>query len=92
MLSRDEAERYFERANDRSSSPTAYAIAHGAWISDSYKDENGSGYGWWWLRSPGSSAEDAAYVTDDGGIYSDLVSNTDGAVRPAMWIDLALFK
>lgn len=91
VLSHDEAEAYFDSADKRMAAPTAYAISHGAWQSGDYSTAEGKGCCWWWLRSPGSSSEDASYVIDDGEIYSDLVTNNDGAVRPAMWVDLALF-
>ncbi|MCF0145794.1 MAG: hypothetical protein HUJ73_04320 [Eubacterium sp.] len=45
---------------------------------------------WWWLRSPGSDPNMAAYVYV-GGYIHDLgrcVSDDDGGVRPALWVNL----
>lgn len=46
-------------------------------------------WGRWWLRSPGSNQQSAAYVNNGGvidiGSYYNFPSSTDG-VRPAMWI------
>lgn len=47
--------------------------------------------GYWWLRSPGSTVNDAAVVDDGGGYvsaYGDPVSSPK-AVRPAFQLDLA---
>lgn len=44
---------------------------------------------WWWLRSPGFTADLAAYV-DAGGVvdlYGRTVYNTSGGVRPALWLN-----
>lgn len=45
---------------------------------------------WWWLRSPGDSAEKAAFTGRDGDVYSDgfLVQLDYGAVRAALRADL----
>lgn len=44
----------------------------------------------WWLRSPGHSAEYAAYVTDDGDVdqWGFYVDNAYQGVRPAVWVKL----
>ena len=46
---------------------------------------------WWWLRSPGSSRAYAARVDRDGSVgeYGCNVTNANGAVRPALWIDIS---
>ncbi len=50
-------------------------------------DENGSSS--WWLRSPGSSADCAAYISYGGGKDGECsVDCTYYGVRPALWIDL----
>ena len=67
--------------------PTDYAVAKGASVDSSYCE--------WWLRSPGISQDNAAYVyysayVHDGAVNefgSDVNSDTF-AVRPALWIDL----
>ena len=56
---------------------------------------------WWWLRSPGSTTtsynkvdltEKAAFVNTNGSVSYDgnYVNERQGAVRPAMWIDVGL--
>ena len=83
LLSITEANKYFSSDSARQCKPTDYAVANGAWESD-------SGNCWWWLRSPGFSQDLAASVyfvgnVDEFGIYVD---DDDYAVRPALWIDL----
>ena len=89
LLSIDEANKYFSK-NDRICAPTDYAIAHGAWTSDSYKTSSGEASCWWWLRSPGYNQDGAAYVLDDGSVDFDgnYVDRDRGCVRPALWITL----
>ncbi|MCR4784716.1 MAG: DUF6273 domain-containing protein [bacterium] len=60
--------------------PTEYAIKNGA-------EEDGCA--WWWLRSRGSSSNDAADVGTGGDIYCyNYVLDTGGCVRPAFRIAL----
>ena len=61
---------------------TEYAINKGADIINALC--------WWWLHSPGSLQDRAAFVNDsgvveEGGLY---VNNDWAAVRPALWINL----
>jgi hypothetical protein len=44
---------------------------------------------WWWLRSPGLSSDDAAYVGSDGSVFvlGIDVSWSESAVRPAFWLN-----
>lgn len=68
-----------------------YAAAVGAGTSSS------SGYTgncYWWLRSPGFSASNAAYINYYGYVYRDGVSAdfSNCAVVPAMHIDLDLVQ
>lgn len=84
LLSITEANKYFSFDSARQCKSTDYAVANGAWESD-------SGNCWWWLRSPGDYLYDAAYVSDDGDV-SELGYSVYGgsrAVRPALWIDLS---
>ena len=83
LLSITEANKYFSSDSARQCKPTDYAVANGAWESD-------SGNCWWWLRSPGGSQNIAAYVSYDGGVdgYGYYVNDVSNAVRPALWIDL----
>ena len=93
LLSYVEASRYLgvisENANNTKArvAPTAYAMAQGAWISDSDKTEDGKPAGWWWLRSPGSIQSRAAVVGGDG-LLNDLALDGGIVIRPALWIDL----
>ena len=82
LLSIAEAETLFRSDADRAGKNTAYAKAQGAY--------DNSGAGWWWLRSPGKSRDNAANVSSDGSVYryGFNVSNVDFAVRPALWLDL----
>lgn len=51
--------------------------------------ERSTGF-WWWLRSPGKNPSEAAHVREDGMVfnYGPFVSDGDGGVRPAMWIEM----
>ncbi|MCR4595006.1 MAG: DUF6273 domain-containing protein, partial [Clostridiales bacterium] len=79
LLSIDEANKYFTSDNDRKA-----------------RDIRGQ-KSWWWLRSPGNHSYNAAYVyyvgsVSDRGAYVNCNGNygdhVDGAVRPALWINL----
>ena len=89
LLSITEANEYFSSDEARMCVPTKTAFANGAWTSDGYKlDDQGTCT--WWLRSPGTSKDYAAYV-GSGGWTLDLgnnVSNDHCAVRPAIWVKL----
>ena len=83
-LSVDEARAYFADDAARACKPTAYAATNGAVTS------NGGCY--WWLRSAGTNGKEyAAFVSGDGRVMAggQPVSNTDRAVRPAMWVALS---
>ncbi len=84
LLSVDEANNYFKSDNDRICMPTQQAVSNGAWTTD----DNGACY--WWLRSPGGYSNYAAGVSTDGYASSSgfYVVYADGAVRPALWINL----
>ena len=83
LLSITEVNKYFSSDSARQCKPTDYAVANGAWESD-------SGNCWWWLRSPGFIQNIAAYVYYVGYVYEigDYVNIGFSAVRPALWIDL----
>ncbi|MBR4287544.1 MAG: hypothetical protein IKT55_07560, partial [Clostridia bacterium] len=84
LLSINEANEYFSSSDERICQPTAFAVANGAWESD-------SGNCWWRLRSPGYGQHHATGVYNTGNIdeYGRSVTNACDAVRPAMWIDFA---
>lgn len=90
LLSITEAKKYFDSDEARNCAPTAYAIAQGAWTSDSYKTTDGDAISWWWLRSPGFNQKSAAYVSTVGAVYfiGDYVYFDDYCVRPAIWVSL----
>ena len=89
-LSIEEANQYFRNDGDRMAAPTGYAKKQGAWASDISSLPSGEKTGWWWLRSPGSNSNLAAYVLSGGRIsqYGDYVVNDSVAVRPAFWLNL----
>ncbi len=83
LLSIEEAETYFADPKGRICTPTAHALAQGAY---SYKDSNAC---WWWLRTPGSDCNVAARVVGDGSIIaSGCVNEELYCVRPAMWVSM----
>ena len=83
LLSITEVNKYFSSDSARQCKPTDYAVANGAWESD-------SGNCWWWLRSPGDYQNSAAnvYAYGDVNECGSNVNDADNAVRPALWIDL----
>ena len=84
LLSITEANKYFSSDGARKCKPTEYADAGGVYVVSS------NGNCLWWLRSPGDDQYDAAIVYDAGDVleYGHNVSYDEGAVRPALWIDL----
>ena len=97
LLSFNEAEAYFETDEARIAKASAKAVANGGQCFDSRtKSEAASAPEQaddymaltWWLRTPGSSAEQAATVLyfgrpDTVGARTDLATK---GVRPAMWV------
>ena len=69
-------------------SSTAYAIKQGASELGFDRTADGAAAGDWWLRSPGSSQDDAAYVDSDGSLGSSIVNWDYHVVRPALWVNL----
>ena len=66
--------------------PSEYAVASGTYISST-----GNGNCYWWLRSPGSSRENVAYVDYNGSIRVSGMSVDSGlpACVPAMRISFS---
>lgn len=89
LLSIVEAEKYFTSDEARRCVPTEYAISNGAYTSGSYT-KGGKATCWWWLRSPGYSQYNAAFVDFDGSVGrgGHYVDNDISAVRPALWISI----
>ena len=95
LLSYAEANRYLgvtrdDRKNTKSRvAPTAYAKKNGAYTFDnSCKTADGEAAGYWWLRSPGYTQYNAAYVITAGSLNYNNVFCDNCVVRPALWIDL----
>ena len=82
LLSIDEAQHLFKNDEARMCRPTGYAEDNGAYI------DNGNGWRWWWLRSPGYRGYNAALVFSDGSVFDNgsLVSHGNNCVRPALWV------
>ena len=87
LLSREEADLYFENDETRQTTPTAYAIAQGVKESDRFLFGVDS-YCLWWLRSPGSVSYGASCVGYGGGLSDCTVFHTAAAVRPVFRLDL----
>ncbi len=71
--------------------PTKYAVAQGAYQyggSDSNYMLDNAGCCWWWLRSPGCYSDRASLVVRDGSLNHYYVYSSNGAVRPAFWLNL----
>ena len=90
LLSINEAEQFFTTDEARRCAPTAYAKAQGAYTNSGYQTSSGEAACWWWLRSPGYTQSNAAYVNLDGGVLYLGINVNFGAdsVRPALWITL----
>ena len=89
-LSIDEVYQCFSNDDNCMAAPTGYTKKRGAWTNDNYSLPSGEKTGWWWLRSPGSYSDGAAYVSIDGGVhrYGDDVNLDRSGVRPAFWLNL----
>ena len=102
LLSLDEAQTYFDYtaqtltetngANhtgcpDLQTSPTAYAVAQGAWQSSLFTTAAGDVCCVWLLRSPGYGRYGTSFVYDYGWLGdTQIVTNDDLCVRPALWV------
>ena len=81
LLSVEEANTYLTQ-EERKCRPTPYAKLHNAWYGD-------YDFCYWWLRSPGSNRDSAAYVSCGGVVrnYGNYVDNDSNAIRMAIWVD-----
>ena len=92
LLSKEEAEKYFADDDARKCKPTSYAKVKGAWTGF-IKLIWDNGCGDWWLRSPGPNNKSICYVCNFGYVCDgSYVSNDNGSVRPALWIDLESYR
>ena len=80
LLSAFEAEKYFRSESLREASPSASAVAQGAFLSNRLGSTN------WWLRSPGQDASCAGFIDHKGRLDDRFTGYGRVAVRPAMWI------
>ena len=87
LLSLEEVRRLFPGNRERISRPTYYAEARGAWTS---KEEGYVGNAWWWLRSGGLDARQAARIFVGGAPDVDgaYVNDDRGVVRPVIRVRL----
>jgi len=69
-------------------SPTAYAIARGAYTNSDNKTSEGKATGMWWLRSPGSQRDIAATVYVNGSLHGNIIFGERVVVRPALVLRL----
>ena len=85
LLSVAEAEKYFGEDSLRKAENTPNAMAFNAGNAETGDKCE------WWLRTPGSSASNAAVVREDGAILTDGIECGNGsvAVRPAFWADVS---
>ena len=91
LLDNDQAKSLFANHADRMTTPTAYAIANGAWQSAKY----GPGNAQWWLRPHSwESNRRASYVAGSGGVMTcggnsfGVVENARLSVRPVVYVKL----
>ncbi len=78
LLSIPEAEKYFDSDEARMCKGTAYCNIV-AWERREHLT--------WWLRSPGSGSNFAAYIRANGSVdYSGFYFDINNTFRPAMWI------
>ena len=73
--------------------PTAYALARGAWTKKGYKTPEGADAGRWWLRSPGRHSHRASHVYGTGaGRDNQATAHSPlfgyDLVRPVVWVNL----
>lgn len=82
LLSLSEVNQYFFTDYQRLCVPTAYAIAHNAYVNQT------TGAGWWLLRDRADYGNNVLSINSDGAIDHDggRVTSNRGMVRPAMWV------
>lgn len=95
LLSVKEAKQYFnvKLKNKKNFSPrirpTAYAVQKtNAFASKRYFTKDGIAATWWWLRSPGTAQNKAAFVDSSGELLSNEVNFGHPCIRPVLWVKL----
>ena len=90
LLSADEVVKYFGDSGQLAN----WKPGNLGYIHDKLNDERSAKYNksvwWWWLRTPGNHAYNAANVSKFGHIImnGNYVENWEGGVRPVIWINL----
>lgn len=81
LLSREEAEQYFAKPEERGAAPTEY-VKERVYVNE----ENGNA--WWWLRTQGDRKCLVMVIMSGGGIHlpGTYVDRLSGGIRPALWI------
>ena len=89
LLSINEVNTYLGSRSKQVCTPTAYAIAKGAFYAMGY-GENKSASARWWLRTPGMDSQSAAMINIIGELDSPGtdVNLTTVTVRPVVWVYL----
>lgn len=75
-------------SGDSDLTPVSSQYADSNWTT---RMQNGGDISVNWLRSPGSTASRASYVTAFGDVIDEEVSARSGAVRPAIWVRAEIF-
>lgn len=97
LLSYEEAVYYFPSKTSRQGTPTEYCKEQGCYDPVKYGQEHGTevspeavGHTWWWLRTAGADENQTCNVVAKGSAstYGARKTSDDGAVRPAMWVQL----
>ena len=99
LLSYAEANRYLDVTytnNDNVKArvtPTAYALARGAWTKKGCKTAEGVDSGRWWLRSPGRHPNRASHIYGTGAVRDNQCTAHSrlfgyDLVRPVLWLNL----
>ena len=85
LLSISEAKKFLTDKKLLKGVPTEYAVSNGTRVTP--QDTC-----WYWLRTPGKTRAEAAYVTTEIKINQTgvPVSFYDSGVRPAIWVDLTM--
>lgn len=84
ILSISEAKKYLTDNRMLKGIPTEYAVTCGTRESD-------DGTCWYWLRNPGKTRANAAYVTTNVVISESgaPVNYNDSGIRPAIWVSIS---
>ena len=81
LLSVDQANRFFDKSEQRICTCTDFAKKRGVWLDEGDVCR-------WWLRTPSENPNHACLVLSDGSVftYGCFVDNDKYAIRPAFWL------